>query len=162
MKIWVDADACPNVIKEILFRAAERVQMPLVLVANAPLRTPPSPCIRSLQVAGGFDVADAEIVKRLEAGDLVITADIPLAAEVLAKGGYALNPRGEMYTEATIRERLGMRDFLETLRASGINTGGPPVLSQSDRQAFANALNAFLTKAMRRKAPPPHAGEGSE
>ncbi len=128
MAIWVDADACPNVIKEILFRAAERTQTPLTLVANQPLRVPPSRFIRTLRVEHGFDVADNEIVRQCAAGDLVITADIPLAAEVLAKGGAALNPRGERYSEATIRERLTMRDFMETLRASGVQTGGPDSL----------------------------------
>lgn len=146
MKIWVDADACPVVIKEILFRAAQRTGVPLTLVANAPMRIPPSPHITTMQVASGFDVADNEIVKRLAAGDLVITADIPLAAEVLEKGGHALNPRGELYSVDTIRERLNMRDFMDTMRASGIETGGPAALSQSDRQSFANQLDAFLTR----------------
>lgn len=124
MQIWVDADACPNVIKEVLFRAADRAAMPVTLVANQPLRTPPSKFIRTLQVAAGFDVADNEIVRRCEKGDLVITADIPLAAEVIEKGAIALNPRGERYTPDTIRERLNMRDFMDTLRSSGIQTGG--------------------------------------
>lgn len=123
MTIWVDADACPNVIKEILYRAAERMQLPLILVANQALRVPPSRFIRTLRVAAGFDVADNEIVRQCEAGDLVITADIPLAAEVLEKGAAALNPRGERYSDATIRERLTMRDFMDTLRASGVQTG---------------------------------------
>lgn len=129
MTIWVDADACPNVIKEILYRAAERMQLPLILVANQALRVPPSRFIRTLRVAAGFDVADNEIVRQCEAGDLVITADIPLAAEVLEKGAAALNPRGERYSDATIRERLTMRDFMDTLRASGVQTGGPNTLS---------------------------------
>jgi uncharacterized protein YaiI (UPF0178 family) len=146
MKIWVDADACPVVIKEILFRAAERTGVPLTLVANQAIRTPPSPYIRSLQVPAGFDVADNEIVARIEAGDLVITADIPLAAEVIDKGGHALNPRGELYSADTIGTRLNMRDFMDTLRASGIHTGGPPTLSQGDRKAFANNLDRLLTK----------------
>lgn len=124
MTIWVDADACPNVIKEILYRAAERMQLPLILVANQALRVPPSRFIRTLRVAAGFDVADNEIVRQCEAGDLVITADIPLAAEVLEKGAAALNPRGERYSDATIRERLTMCDFMDTLRASGVQTGG--------------------------------------
>ena len=145
MKIWVDADACPAVIKEILFRAAERRQVPVTLVANQPIRIPPSRFISMLQVASGFDVADNEIVRRVEAGDLVITADIPLAAEVIGKGAHALNPRGELYSVNNIRERLNMRDFMDTMRASGIHTGGPPALSQSDRQAFANHLDRFLT-----------------
>jgi uncharacterized protein len=144
MQIWVDADACPKVIKEILFRAAERVQVPVFLVANHPLQTPRSRWVRSLQVSSGFDVADNEIVRRLSPGDLVVTADIPLAWEVIEKGGHALNPRGERYTRDTIRERLGMRDFMETLRASGVDTGGPSTLSQKDRQAFANQLDRFL------------------
>ncbi len=146
MKIWVDADACPAVIKEILFRAAERTGLQMMLVANHSMRVPPSRYIHFLQVASGFDVADNEIVKRLDAGDLVITADIPLAAEVIEKGGHALNPRGELYTVDNIRERLVMRDFMDTLRASGIDTGGPAPLTQSDRKYFANQLDAFLTK----------------
>ncbi|WP_018138539.1 MULTISPECIES: YaiI/YqxD family protein [unclassified Thioalkalivibrio] len=146
MKIWVDADACPAVIKEILFRAANRTQVPLTLVANQPLRTPPSKWIDAIQVGAGFDVADNEIVRRLESGDLVITADIPLAAEAIAKGAQALNPRGELYTEGTIRERLSMRDFMETLRSSGVDTGGPAAFSQADRQAFANQLDRLLTR----------------
>jgi uncharacterized protein YaiI (UPF0178 family) len=146
MKIWVDADACPVVIKDILFRAAERTGVVVTLVANQPLRTPPSRHIKTLQVAAGFDVADNEIVKRLEAGDLVITSDIPLAAEVIEKGGYALSPRGELYSADNIRAILNMRDFMDTLRSSGIDTGGPPALSQSDRQSFANHLDKFLTR----------------
>ncbi len=146
MKIWVDADACPVVIKDILFRAAERTEVQLTLVANQPVRIPPSRCIRFLQVASGFDVADNEIVKRLEAGDLVITSDIPLAADVIEKGGCALSPRGELYSVDNIRARLNMRDFMDTLRASGINTGGPPTLSQSDRKSFANELDKLLTR----------------
>ncbi len=146
MKIWVEADACPVVIKNILFRAAERTGMQLTLVANQPMRIPPSRCIKMLQVASGFDVADKEIVKRLSVGDLVITSDIPLAAEVIEKGGHALSPRGELYTEDNIKERLNMRDFLDTLRASGIDTGGPPALSQKDRNTFANHLDKLLTK----------------
>lgn len=150
MAIWVDADACPNVIKQILFRAAERTQTPLTLVANQTLRVPPSPLIRTLRVPAGFDVADNEIVRLCEAGDLVITADIPLAAEVLEKGAVALNPRGERYSEATIRERLTMRDFMDTLRASGIQTAGPDSLSQRDRQQFAAELDKWLLKVKRR------------
>ncbi len=149
MKIWVDADACPVVIKEILFRAAERTGLQLTLVANQPLQVPRSRCIKTLQVPAGFDVADDEIVKRLSAGDLVITSDIPLAAEVIGKGGHALSPRGEMYSAENIGERLNMRDFMDTMRASGIDTGGPPALSQSDRQAFANYLDQLLTKHMK-------------
>ncbi len=148
-KIWVDADACPVVIKDILFRAAERTGVQLTLVANQPVRIPSSRCIKMLQVSSGFDVADNEIVKRLSVGDLVITSDIPLAAEVIEKGGYALNPRGELYSANNIRGRLNMRDFMDTLRASGIDTGGPPALSQSDRKSFANHLDKLLTKCAR-------------
>lgn len=146
MKIWVDADACPVVIKEILYRAAERVGVQTTLVANQALSTPNSEFIRTLQVPRGFDVADDEIVKRLNAGDLVITSDIPLAAEVIEKGGHALSPRGELHTPENIRARLNMRDFLDTMRASGIDTGGPPALSQRDRQDFANNLDRLLTR----------------
>ncbi len=146
MKIWVDADACPVVIKEILFRAAERTGITVTLVANHYMETPRQKNTHFLQVGAGFDVADNEIVKRLEAGDLVITSDIPLAAEVIEKGGHALNPRGELYTVENIRSRLNMRDFMDTLRASGINTGGPPALSKSDRQSFANQLDKFLAR----------------
>jgi uncharacterized protein len=153
MKIWVDADACPVVIKEILFRAAERTGVPVTLVANQPVRVPRSRFIRTVQVGAGFDVADNEIVRRAEPGDLVITADIPLAAEVIAKGGHALNPRGERYTADTIKARLDVRDFMETLRASGIDTGGPGTLHQRDRQAFANQLDRFLTQHRQSPAP---------
>lgn len=146
MKIWVDADACPAVIKEILFRAAERAGIETTLVANRHIRTPPSRYIRSLQVASGFDIADNEIVRRTSAGDLVVTADIPLAAEVIEKGGHALNPRGELYTPDTIRQRLTMRDFMDTLRASGIHTGGPSALTQADRKAFADQLDRLLAR----------------
>lgn len=146
MKIWVDADACPGVIKEILFKAAERTKVHMTMVANQPIRIPPSRWIKMLQVNSGFDVADNEIVKRVCAGDLVITGDIPLAAEVIEKGGHALNPRGEMYSADTIRARLNVRDFLDTLRASGINSGGPPAMSQTDRKSFADNLDKFLAK----------------
>ncbi|MBU1566554.1 MAG: YaiI/YqxD family protein [Proteobacteria bacterium] len=146
MKIWVDADACPVAIKEILFRASERTGLLLTLVANQPIRVPPSPLIKFLRVASGFDVADNEIVKRLSAGDLVITGDIPLAAMVLAKGCHALNPRGEMYSPDTIKARLQMRDFMDTLRASGIDTGGPAAESRSDHKNFANQLDSFLRR----------------
>jgi len=146
MKIWVDADACPVVIKEILYRAAERTGVQLTLVANQSLNTPNSSHINTLQVPRGFDVADDEIVKRLNAGDLVITGDIPLAAEVIEKGGHALSPRGDLHTTENIRARLNMRDFLDTMRASGVDTGGPPTMSQRDRQEFANNLDRFLTK----------------
>ncbi len=144
MKIWVDADACPVVIKEILFRAARRTKITVTLVANHNMHVPASPYIHFLQVPGGFDVADNEIVKRLSPGDLVITSDIPLAAEVIEKTGQALSPRGEYHTRDTIRARLSMRNFMETLRSSGVETGGPSSLSQKDRQAFANHLDRLL------------------
>ena len=145
MKIWVDADACPVVLKDILCRAAERIEVQVTFVANQFIRLPPSRHIKFIQVSRGFDVADNEIVLRLNAGDLVITGDIPLAAEAIEKGGYALNHRGELYTANNIRECLNMRDFMDTLRSSGIETGGPAALSQSDRQAFANQLDKFLS-----------------
>ncbi|BAO45131.1 YaiI/YqxD family protein [Thiolapillus brandeum] len=144
--LWVDADACPVVIKEILYRAANRLKLPLVLVANQPLQTPPSHYIRSVQVSQGFDVADNYIVQQVQTGDLVITADIPLADEVISKGCTALSPRGDLYTKENIRQRLNMRDFMDTLRSSGVNTGGPPPLDQGDRQAFANQLDRLLQK----------------
>ena len=144
--IWIDADACPKVIKEILFRAADRVGMPLILVANQPLQVPGSRYIRTIQVGAGFDVADNHIVQHAAAGDLVITADIPLAAEVIAKGCLALNPRGDLYTDDNIRQRLNMRDFMDTLRSSGVDTGGPASFSQADRQAFANQLDRLLAR----------------
>ena len=146
MQIWIDADACPGVIKEILFRAAQRTGVQLTLVANQLLRVPAAANISMIQVAQGFDVADNEIVKRAGAGDLVITSDIPLAAEVIDKGAYALSPRGEWYSTDNIRARLNMRDFMDTLRSSGVDTGGPPTLNQADRQAFANHLDSFLTR----------------
>ncbi|MDI1292523.1 MAG: YaiI/YqxD family protein [Methylobacter sp.] len=146
MRIWVDADACPNVIKDILFRAAERKQLPLTLVANQYLKTPPSRVIDTVQVAGGFDVADKYIVNHLQENDLVITADIPLAAEVIAKNAHAINPRGELYTKENIKERLAMRDFMEEMRSVGQVSGGPPPLGQRDKQDFANVLDRFLAK----------------
>ncbi len=149
MQIWVDADACPNVIKEILFRAAERTGTLLTLVANQAVKTPPSTLIKSVQVESGFDVADNTIVQRLEPGDLVITADIPLAAEVIEKGGHALNPRGQFYTKENIKQRLTMRDFMETLRSSGIQSGGPAAFSHGDRMEFANQLDRFLAKVQK-------------
>ena len=149
VKIWVDADACPVVIREILFRAAERTGVKVTLIANQPVRVPASPRIEFVQVGAGFDIADNEIVKRAGNGDLVVTADIPLAAEVMANGAHALSPRGELYSTETIRQRLNMRDFMDTLRASGIHTGGPPALSKSDRQSFANHLDRMLTKSAR-------------
>jgi uncharacterized protein YaiI (UPF0178 family) len=150
VKIWVDADACPVVVKEILFRAADRTGVELTLVANQPLSTPSSANINSLQVPRGFDVADDEIVKRLSAGDLVITSDIPLAAEVIEKGGHALSPRGELHTTENIRARLNMRDFLDTMRSSGVELGGgPAAFSQRDKQEFANHLDRFIQKHAR-------------
>lgn len=149
MNIWVDADACPAVIKEILFRAAKRTGVTLTLVANHAMRFPPSPHIRFLHVASGMDVADNEIVQRLDPGDLVITADIPLAAQVIARGGHALNPRGELYDADNIGERLAIRDFMDSLRGSGIDTGGPAALSQGDRQNFSNRLDQLLSRALR-------------
>ena len=146
MQIWVDADACPKVIKQSLFRAADRRQIQLTLIANTMLYCPPSQFIRAMQVPAGFDVADNRIAELVEPGDLVITADIPLAADVIARGGHALNPRGEFYTVDTIKERLTMRNFMDGLRGSGVETGGPPVFSQSDRREFANQLDKFLAR----------------
>ena len=149
MAIWVDADACPVVIKEILFKAADRTQTVTTLIANHGMRIPPSKFIRFRQVASGFDIADHEIVSLCQKGDLVITADIPLADEVITKGANALNPRGELLTKENIKSRLNMRDFMDTLRGSGVQTGGPPPLSQSERQAFANQLDKYLAKVPR-------------
>jgi uncharacterized protein YaiI (UPF0178 family) len=149
MQIWVDADACPGVIKSILYKAAERARIPLILVANKSLHTPPSPWIRAVQVAQGFDVADNYIMSAVAPGDLVITADIPLAAAVIEKNADALNPRGAFYSRENVRELLGMRDFMDGLRSTGVDTGGPDALSHRDRQAFANQLDRLLT----RKAP---------
>ena len=146
MKIWIDADACPVVIKEILFKAAVRTKIPLTLVANQYIKTPPSPWINSLQVPPGFDVADNEIVKLCAKDELVITSDIPLAFEVIEKGAQALSPRGELFTVENIKSRLNIRDFMDNMRASGVHSGGPPPLSQGDRQAFANHLDKILTK----------------
>lgn len=146
MHIWVDADACPVVIKEILYRVAERTKLPLTLVANQWLKTPPYPSIRAVQVPKGFDVADNYIVDQALAGDLVITADIPLAAGAIEKGALALNPRGELYTKENIKQTLDMRNFMETLRNSGVETGGPPAFNQADRQNFANQLDRLLAK----------------
>lgn len=145
MNIWVDADACPVVIKDILYRAAERTETQLTLVANQYITIPPSRHINFLRVASGFDVADNEIVKRLSTGDLVITSDIPLAADAIEKGAVVLSPRGELYTTDNIRARLSMRDFMETLRSSGVDTGGPSAMNQNDRQAFANHLDKLLS-----------------
>ncbi|AMO55295.1 hypothetical protein GZ77_10985 [Endozoicomonas montiporae] len=146
MHIWVDADACPNVIKDILFRAAERVKIPLTLVANQYLRTPPSALIKAVQVPAGFDVADNYIAQHVQPDELVITADIPLAADVVNKNALALNPRGELYTKENVQQRLSMRNFMDELRSSGIDTGGPSSLSAQDRQAFANQLDRLLAK----------------
>jgi len=146
MQIWVDADACPGVIKDILYRVAERTQIQVTLVANQLMRVPGSKFIRALQVPSGADVADAEIVERLAAGDLVVTGDIPLAAQVLEKGGFALNPRGDFYTKDTIAQQLTMRAFMEELRSGGVDIGGPAAFSQADRQRFANALDRHLAR----------------
>lgn len=146
MRIWVDADACPGTIKEILFRAAERVRVELILVANRPLRIPRSRFVHSMQVPSGFDVADRRIAERVEAGDLVVTADIPLAADVVEKGALALNPRGELYTRENIGECLALRNHADELRSSGVETGGPPAFGKQDRQAFANQLDRLLAK----------------
>jgi uncharacterized protein YaiI (UPF0178 family) len=144
MNIWVDADACPAAIKEILFRAAEREKVLVTFVANQFVKTPPSNYLNTIRVKPGFDVADNEIVKRMQPGDLVITSDIPLADEVITNSGHALSPRGELYTSENIKQRLNMRDFMDTLRSSGIQSGGPPPLSSSDRQKFANHLDRLL------------------
>ncbi len=161
-QIWIDADACPKAIKEILYRVADRVRVPVILVANQPLQVPRSCYIRLIQVAAGFDVADNHIVQQAKAGDLVITADIPLAAEVIAKGGLALNPRGDLYTEDNIRERLSMRNFMDTLRGSGVYAGGPAVFSQKDRQVFANQLDRLLSDWMKQPDTAARHGEPSE
>ena len=145
-RIWVDADACPAAIKEILFRAAEREQVTVTLVANQFLRTPPSRFVRAIQVAGGFDVADAEIAERVAPGDLVVTQDIPLAAQVIAKGALAVHPRGELFTPDSIAQRLGMRNFMEELRGAGVDTGGPAAFHARDKQAFANQLDSWLVR----------------
>ncbi|NMG32863.1 YaiI/YqxD family protein [Azoarcus sp. TTM-91] len=150
MHIWVDADACPGVIKDILFRSAERTGYPLTLVANQFLRVPSFPHVRMIQVPGGFDEADKYIVANVQAGELVITADIPLAADVVAKDAHALSPRGELYGKENIRELLDMRNFMDTLRSSGMETGGPPKFSTADRQAFANRLDGLLRRTARR------------
>lgn len=149
MHIWVDADACPAVIKDILYRAAERTKIPMTLVANRLLRTPVSPYIRALQVPHGIDVADGHIVRQLSPGDLVVTADIPLAADVIAKGAHALNPRGEFYSTENIAERLALRNYLDELRGAGERTGGPAALDNTDRKRFADQLDRFLAKARR-------------
>ena len=157
MQIWVDADACPRAIKEILYRAAERVQVQLTLVANRPLYCPNSPYLRAIQVPSGFDQADHRIVELMQPGDLVVTGDIPLAAAVVEKGGHALGPRGEPFTEDNIGERLSMRDLMDHLRSTGMDTGGPAALSKTDRQAFANGLDQLLTRHLKRSE---SSGEG--
>jgi len=149
MQIWVDADACPVVIREILFRAAERTGVALTLVANKPVRLPVAQNVRFVQVPAGFDAADKRIVELMTVGDLVITADVPLAAAAIDKGGLALNPRGELYTSDNVRERLSVRNFLDELRGSGVNTGGPAALSQRERQMFANQLDRLLARHAR-------------
>lgn len=151
LEIWVDADACPVVIKEILFRAAVRTQTQVTLIANQFIKTPSSKYIRSVRVDSGFDVADNEIVKRVKTGDLVITSDIPLADEVLSEGGAALSPRGELFSKDTIKAKLNMRDFMDTLRSSGVHTGGPSGLSQADRKAFADQLDRWLAIKQRQE-----------
>lgn len=149
MKIWVDADACPKAIKEMLFRVADRIQRPLTLVANQGLYTPPSPFINAVQVPSGYDVADNYIVQQVQPGDIVISQDIPLAAELIEKGAYVLNTRGEQLTKNNIGQRLNMRDFLETMRSSGEHTGGPPPFSNADKQKFANTLDRLIAKVLR-------------
>jgi uncharacterized protein YaiI (UPF0178 family) len=149
MQIWVDADACPSVIKDILFRVADRLEIPVTLVANKLLRTPPSRFIKAIQVPAGFDVADNEIVRLTEPGDLIVTGDIPLASDVLEKGGYALNPRGEFYTKDNIQQFLTMRTFMDELRSSGVETGGPAPFSQADTRNFANQLDRHLAARRR-------------
>jgi len=152
MQIWVDADACPVVIREILFRAAERTGVTMTLVSNKAVRLPGQPNVRFVQVPSGFDAADKRIVELMSAGDLVITADVPLAASAIEKGGVALNPRGELYTSENVRERLSVRNFLDELRGSGVNTGGPAALSQRERQLFANQLDRLLARHARNTA----------
>ena len=146
MQIWVDADACPQPVKDIVYRAAERLQIVTTLVANMPLRTPPSPFIKTIRVRKGFDVADHAILQDVQPGDLVITADIPLAAEVIKRGAHALDPRGDLYTEDNVGERLAMRNLMQELRSTGDVVGGPPPFGSSDRQRFANQLDRFLTR----------------
>lgn len=146
MQIWVDADACPSVIKDILFRVADRLQIQVTLVANKLLRTPPSRFVKAIQVPAGFDVADNEIVRLAQPGDLVITADIPLASDALEKGAFALNPRGEFYTKDNIQQFLTMRSFMDELRSSGVETGGPAPFSQADTRNFANQLDRHLAR----------------
>ena len=153
MQIWVDADACPVVIRDILFRAAERTGVTMTLVANKPVRLPLGQNLHFIQVPQGFDAADKRIVELMEQDDLVVTADVPLAAAAIDKGGIALNPRGELYTKENVRERLSVRNFLDELRSGGVNTGGPPALSQKERQLFANQLDSWLARRARKVAP---------
>ncbi len=149
MQIWVDADACPKAVKEILYRAAERVEIHLTLVANKPLHVPRSPYLKAIKVPPGFDEADHRIVELMQAGDLVVTGDIPLAAAVVEKGGYVLGPRGEQFTEENIQERLAMRNLMDQLRSTGLDTGGPAALNKGDRQTFANGLDRILTRCLK-------------
>ncbi|HDN27680.1 MAG TPA: YaiI/YqxD family protein [Thioploca sp.] len=151
MQIWVDADACPKVIKNILFRAAERVGVCLIMVANQPVKIPRSRYIKAIKVSAGFDMADNKIIQQVQAGDLVITADIPLADAIIKKGAYGLNPRSEFYTADNIKQHLSMRNFMEELRSGGVDTGGPSPLSNADRQAFANELDRFLVSSRKQK-----------
>lgn len=153
MHIWVDADACPNTIKEILFRVANRTKTPVTLVANQSLSTPPSPFIKSIQVAAGFDVADNYIAQEANIGDVVVTADIPLAADIVAKGAHGINPRGTLYTEQNIKQTLAMRNFMEEMRSTGQVSGGPAKMDQRDNQAFANTLDRLLAKARQLSKP---------
>jgi uncharacterized protein YaiI (UPF0178 family) len=155
MRIWVDADACPRAIKEILFRGAERVQVRLTLVANRLLHVPRSAWLRAIRVPRGFDEADQRIVELVRPGDLVVTADVPLAAAVLEKDGQVLDPRGRLYTEDNIQEALAMRDLADGLRSTGVETGGPPPLDKSDRQAFANELDRILARYLSERDPRP-------
>lgn len=149
MPVWVDADACPRVIRDILVRAAQRARVRTTFVANQRVPLPPGPFLSSIQVSSGFDVADNEIVARVDAGDLVVTQDIPLAAEVIEKGALAVTPRGELLDSGNVRSRLNIRDFMDTMRASGVQTGGPPPLSQTERQAFANVLDRYLAGSLK-------------
>ena len=149
MHIWVDADACPNVIKDVLFRAANRAQIPLTMVANQYLKVPASPYIKAIQVAAGFDVADNHIAQHVEPGDIVITADIPLAADIVEKGAKGINPRGTLYNEHNIKQKLTMRNFMEEMRSTGQISGGPAPFDARDKQAFANTLDKLLTKALK-------------
>jgi uncharacterized protein YaiI (UPF0178 family) len=160
VQIWVDADACPRAIKEILFRAAERTRVSMILVANTLLRTPPSPFIRAMRVRRGFDIADREIVEQVQAGDLVVTADIPLAAEVIGRGGHALDPRGMLYTSDNIPERLAVPNLMADLRTNGVETGGPAPWRPGDTRAFANQLDRLLSTRGKPGAGSPGAGSG--